>query len=235
MNQRKTNNTLWYSLGLAALVLVAFLGSVAGPALARYRTQEKLAITFQIRPPAKVCLGTMQIPEATEAAEGSETSQLTEEEPDAVFVPDAIPAWTEVEGEKLQLRLAIANGTSETDFSEKGQYVKFRLFGSLGLWSGGETPKITVLATYGSEVVELQGKVTYVDDGSVLFSTHGNGWIYTFHIPSEAPETEMEEEHTWLLPGGDFRYVDLLITMDSGDVNHSSLLQPQIISELITQ
>ncbi len=235
MNQRKTNNTLWYSIGLAALLCVAFLGSIAGPALARYRTEEKVSVTFQIRPPAQVYLGMMQISENTETESAEATdpeaaaAAATEEEPTEVFVPNMKPEWTEIGEDLLQLRLVIANGKSDTDFSEKGQNVKFRMFGSLGLWSGTETPKITVQATHGSEVVELEGKVTFVDEASVLFSTHGNGWIYTFHIP------EAEAEYTWMLPGGDFNYVDLLLTMDSSDVNNSSLLQPQIISELIAQ
>lgn len=223
MNQRKTNNTLWYSLGLAVLLCIAFLVSTTGTALARYRSEQKVPLTFQVRVPARICLGTMETRVVAEETE--ETEAMTEE----IFVPNVKPEWLEVEEDMHQLRLVVANGTSDADFSEKGQRVRLRLFGSLGVWSGSETAKITVRTGTEPEILELEGTVTYIDEQSPLYATYGYGWVYTFQIP------ETEEEYVWILPGGSFRYVDLTVVMDGNAVSDSALLQPQIISELITE
>lgn len=223
MNQQQTNNTLWYSLGLAALLCIAFLVGITGTALARYRSEQRVPATFQVRVPARIYLGTMETRVLEEGTE--DTEPVTQE----VFAPNTKPGWAKAEGGLQQLRMVIANGTSDTDFSEKGQHVRLRLFGSLGMWTGSEAVNITVHVNGDSQMPELEGEVSYVDEGSVLFSTSGNGWVYTFHLP------ESEEEYVWTLPGGKFNCLDLVITMDGEAVRDDSLLQPQIISELITE
>lgn len=279
MNQRKTNNTLWYSLGLAAVLSICLLVSAAGTTLARYRQEEKTALTIQVRPTSQIYMGTMRLVPKVEpdtATTPTETTASTDPaaeetpEPDAqtemveIFDPAAKPEWINAGADTMQMRLIVANGTSDTDFSKETQRVKLQLVGTLGLWNGTEAAAISVqvpAADLGTEktdpvaettvpaaeatvpvettapeqtgdsgdMAELEAAVTYIEEGSLLYSTYGNGWLYTFLLP------DGETEYIWTLPGGKFSYIDLMITMNCATVSNPSFLQPRIISELITE
>lgn len=152
MNQRKPNRIVWYSLGLVLLLSVAFLVTSTGTAFARYRTERSAKVTFEVREPEQICLGTLAL--------------------DGSFRKSA-PAWNTT-GEIPQLNLTIANGTSDTACSPRDQAVSLRLVGSLGL----ETAPMYL--TLPGEETKITATITPITEGTALYHTHGAGWIYTF-------------------------------------------------------
>lgn len=214
MNQRKTNNTLWYSLGLAMLLCAAFLVSATGTTLARYRAERKATITFQVRPPAQTSLGVVRTLSDEEAAEAG-VPVGTE-----IFDPSIQPQWETVD-ETLQLNLAVANGISAEDFSEKEQTVRLQMIATLG----AAASDVYLRLPSGEPI---KAAVSAIEAGSTLYATHGAGWLYTF-LDAEGNEL------TWTLPGGTFAYLKFTLTMKSAERSSDSLLQPQVIAELVTQ
>lgn len=259
MNQHKTNNNLWYSLGLVAVLCICLLVTAAGTALARYRQEEKTLITVNVRPNSQIYMGSMRlvpkesldpVSDSTETA--APEAETTETEMVEVFDPTIKPTWKSVGADTMQMRLVVANGTSEADFSQEAQQVKLQFIGTLGLWNGTEPANISVQVSAADlkqpqtdlteettvpeettaidevALADLQGTVTYIEEGSLLYSTYGNGWVYTFLLP------DTETEYSWTLPGGKFSYIDLMITMNCTAVGNPSFLQPRIISDLVT-
>lgn len=223
MNQRKPNKSLWYSLGLAVLLCAAFLVVATGTTLARYRTEREAEITFEVRAPAQICLGTVRTITAEEATEDLKAD--TE-----VFDPTVEPAWETVE-DVPQITFAVANGTSTTDFSNRDQKLQLRLIGTLGVWTGTQPASMHLLlpAEDGSDTVnKIQATVTPIAEGTVLHQTHGDGWIYTFQDANE-------EELSWTLPGGELSYISLTVTMEGAVLSDPSLLQLQMIADLISE
>lgn len=220
MNQRKWNKKPWYSLGLALLLCAAALVTATGTALARYRAERDQFLTFEVRSPAQISLGVMQ----TVTAEDGTTSE--------VFDPKGALTWeTETEDERFFLKLAIANGLSETTFSAKKQNVRLRLIASAGI---AEETTITLRIppqTAEEQPREIQAVVTPIEEGTSLYVSHGLGYIYTFHEQEEESE-EPGEEVTWQLPGGSFACIPLIIVMEGALPEHISLLQPQVVAEL---
>lgn len=223
MNQRKTNSSLWYSLGLALLLCIAFLVVATGTTLARYRAERVAKVNFEVRPPEQISMGLVRTVTAQEA-----TAELPEGT--VIFDPSIVPQWQTVEG-VTQLSLSIANGISETEFSAGDQSVRFRLIGSLGLWNGAETAKVFLLlpAENGSDTVnKIQATVTPITEGTALYNTYGDGWIYTF-------QDAEGEELSWTLAGGALSYISLTVTIEDASLTDSVMLQPQVIGEVISE
>lgn len=223
MNRWKLNRFLWCSMGLVMLLCMAIVVYSTGTTYARYRTEREEKITFEVREAERVALGTMKpvVPEETEG-----TGQ---EAPASVFTQTDTLIWETV-NDKAYLNFTVANGATETSFSENDQTIKIRIIGTLGLWTGMETVKLYLQipsATDPEQTEIIQAAVAPIAEGSALYHTHGPGWIYSF-LNAE------EEELTWTLTGGAFSSVDLTIFMDGPAPQEDAALQPLIIAEAIT-
>ena len=197
MNQRKPNRIVWYSLALVLLLCAAFLVTSTGTAFARYRTERSAKVTFEVREPEQICLGTLAL--------------------DGTFRTSP-PAWTTGD-DTPRLNLAVANGTSADDCSQRDQTVSLRLIGSLGIDTA------PMYLTLPGEETQVTATITPITEGTALYHTHGAGWIYTFL-------DEEGEELTWTLPGGELSYVSLTVTMDALPET-LSLIQPMVTGKTI--
>lgn len=220
MNQKKTNSVLWYFLGLAVLLCIAALAASTGTAFARYRTERSADITFEVRALPQASIGIWQTGSQEEeiAAQQAETKQ---------FQSMQFLEWETVDG-GARLNLTIANGVSDTVFAQEDMKVTLRLLGTLGLWTGEEAAKLNLYFPSQDESGEtemMQAAVSPIVEGTPLYHTHGPGWIYTFQ--------ETDGELSWTLPGGQFSYVDLMITVEGAVLMESAALQPQVSAEII--
>lgn len=209
MNQRKPNK--WYFLGLAVLLCGAALVSATGTAFARYQTTQRQQATFQVRPPAQVQMGTLTL---TSGEEMEETFDTT-----------AQPTWQQQTDGTWQLALTVANGTSQEDHSTVDQTVKLRVIGS----AGAGNAKLTIHSSAEEETVTYSSQATQITSGSTLYTTNGAGWLYTFVTE------EKKEEVSWVLSGKNFSHLTFTITMQGAELTSDSLLQPQIVANLVNQ
>lgn len=225
MEQRKKNSSPWRLFGLAALLCAAAVAIAAAPAMARYRTEREMGITFEVRSPAQICLGTVGVV-MVEDPEGKEPPQEKE-----VFNPDAKPEW-ETSEDTWKLELAVANGLSEEEFSKEDQSVQLQLLGTLGLWTDTNGAAEICLRlpseAEGEAYTEVQAVVSAIEENTALYNTHGDGWIYRF-------EDAQGQELTWTLPGGVLSYIQLTVVMKNAAPSNISLLQPQIIANLVKE
>lgn len=222
MNQRKPNNSLWYSLGLAVLLMAGCLVAFTGSSLARYRAEREKTIQFTVRVPDQVYLGTMQTV-TDEDTDASGEGTLT-------FVSSAGASWETVNG-VAQMEFAVANGASEEEFAAMDQQIRIRLMGSLGLWTGTETAKVKLLLPAPTEedpenCEEIAADVTRISKESPLYKVFGDGWVFTF------PD-EKGEERVWTLEGGEFSYISMKIIVEDVALTEASLLQLQVTGETV--
>lgn len=215
MNQRNKKHSLWYSLGLGVLLCIAVLVVSTGTAFARYRTERDKSITFVPRTQDHVLMGVLHTVTAEEATGEIKAGDVILQQKDTLVCED-------VDG-GARLTLAIANGTSASDCSERSLKVRLRLAASLSFWDG-EKPVNLYLAVPSAEDPEttesLLAVPVAIEKGTALYRTFGAGWVYTFQ--GEAGEL------TWNLPGGAFSPVELDITIRGATSEEASLLQPQI-------
>ena len=216
MKRWKLNISSWYSLGLTALLVISCLVVSTGMAWARYRTEETESIYFKAREPVSVYLGKVEYGEGN-AAEGK-------------FVQTNEGSWELNENGQLQLRFAVANGTSEAAFEERNQEVYVRIVGSLGIQTVADN--ISLKLTYPNEenpdtLNVVKATAVRIDPNSTLYSTYGDGWVFTFR--------EEGEELTWTLEGGELSYIEMDLTVEGGTLADTSLLQLQIASRYIKE
>lgn len=216
MKRWKLNISSWYSLGLTALLVISCLVVSTGMAWARYRTEETESIYFKAREPVSVYLGKVEYGEGN-AAEGK-------------FVQTNEGSWELNEDGQLQLRFAVANGTSEAAFEERNQEVYVRIVGSLGIQTVADN--ISLKLTYPNEENPdtpnvVKATAVRIDPNSTLYSTYGDGWVFTFR--------EEGEELTWTLEGGELSYIEMDLTVEGGTMADTSLLQLQIASRYIKE
>ncbi len=207
MNQRKQNRTLALAAALLPILLLGILVASTGGALARYRADKKASITLEVRPLDQVYLGQM----------------VTAEDGKVSFDPTAPGVWKTVDG-KQQLEFTIANGTAADAFSQENQRVHLRLIGTLGIWDGSEKMKLTL--EYPSEedpgkTETCIAKVTRIREGSPMYTTFGDGWVFAFFI-------EDGEELNWLLEGGALNTVTMKLWLEGAALDEAGLLQLQI-------
>lgn len=217
MNQRKPNSRTWYLLGFTALLCIVLLVTATGTAFARYRAEREAEIKFKVRVPDQVHLGTVTT--VTEPTSGA---------PGEVFTPDTQLAW-ETKNGVTQLRFAVANGNSETDFSARDQRVRLRMIGTLGVWDGTQTTQLSLMLPAleeGGEDRIVTATVTPFIEGTALQLTYGDGWLYTFL-------DEEGEEVYWELPGGELSYVTLTVAATGEVPENLNLLQPYVMAEAI--
>ena len=209
MNQRTPNRIVWYSLVLILVLCIGFGAISAGTAFARYRTELEKSVTFEVQEPEQISLGTLE---------------------DKTFTTKE-PVWEKVEIETepgktktiLQMELAMANGTSDTVFSQQDQRVSLRLLGSVGLWDG-EAP--VVISLLQGKEPSIQATATPIAEGTALYHSFGAGWIFTFQ------DTE-GEELSWNLPGGQFNYVRMTVTIENAVTTADSLIQTLVVGKVI--
>ena len=195
---------MWYSLVLIMVLCVGSLVMATGTTYARYRSELRRDVTFEVREPEQVCLGTPD-------EKGS-------------FSVEA-PQWKQQAEGVSRMDLALANGTSDTDFSRQDQWVYLRLVGSAGLWTGQSVAKITLIQEDGTEIT---AKATPITEGTAMYHTYGAGWIFTF-------ENEEGEELYWTLSGGELSFVSLAVTIDSEELITDSLLRTLVIGKVTGQ
>lgn len=211
MNQRKPNK--WYFLGLAVLLCGAALVSATGTAFARYQTTQRKEATFQVRPPVQVQMGSLTL----NSGEGEENTET--------FDTTAQPTWQQQTDGTWQLTLTVANGTSEEDHATADQTVKLRVIGS----AGAGNAQMTIHCSAEEDTVTYSSQVTQITSESTLYTTNGAGWLYTF-VTGEGKE---RTEAFWTLSGKKFTYLTFTITMEGENLTADSLLQPQIVGNLV--
>lgn len=155
MNHRNTNRIALYSLVLLLILCAGVLVMSTGTAYARYRSQKDADITFEVRAPEQVCLG----------SPGKNNTFSTEQ-----------PKWTTVEG-ITRMDLAVANGTSKENFALHDQKVFLRFLGSAGLWNGESAARISLV---GKDGTLIPATATPISEGTALYHSFGAGWIYSF-------------------------------------------------------
>ena len=240
MNQRKPNRSLWYSLGLASLLCIAFLVTATGPALARYRSEREVQLTYEVRPPERIALGTLRPATADEATEDRK-------EGDLIFDASILPEWETVDG-GMQMDLVVANGVSDTVYSARDQKLTVRLVGTVGLPAPNQTQTsedpeaaaetqtaenpftVTLVLppeSAGGTPTKLQAVQTPIIPGTPLYTTVGEGWIFTF-------VNEEGVEPFWMLPGGKWNWVTITLTMQ-GEAAEAAMLSYQVMAEVIDE
>lgn len=210
MNHLKKNSTLWYSLGLVLLLFAAFAVISTGPAFARYRTEIGKNVTFEVREPEQIVLGTVE-----KDLDGSQK-----------FISSVKPVW-ETEDGVTSLTMAVANGTNENRFAKADQKIKIRMIGSLGLWSEDSETADVILSAEGLEN-SVKATVSLIAMDTAVYHTNGEGWVFGFY-------DENGEELSWILEGGEHSFAVLEITVEASAISNPSLLQPQIVAEIITE
>lgn len=225
MKQSKPNRMRWYCLGLTALLSIAFLVAATGTTLARYRAQREEEIQISVRQPEQIHLGTVNILTDEEPATGEDAPEVTEQ-----FVATTDLTWETQEG-VAQLKFAVANGTTQTDYSARTQQFQLRMIGTLGIWTESQIPilKLTLFPEEGGEQeVTFTATATPIPAGAALHRVYGDGWIYTFL-------DENGEEVCWQLPGGSLSYLSMTVTAEGELPQTLSLLQPQVIAETVRE
>lgn len=222
MSNPKMNNTRWHVQGLVVLMCILLPVLATGTAEARYRAEKTAEIQFQIWEPAQIYLGTLS---GTTETEGEGTAATPEE---LTFHPDGELTWTESLG-TYSMELAVANGSSETDFSEKDQQFRLQMIGSIGLGTETEFPliELKVPSEENPETIEtFQGKASKIEKGTLLYHSMGSGWIIRF-------QNAEGNEPLWTLKGGTLSYKGFTITVENAKRESDILLQPQVEAKVI--
>lgn len=213
MNQTQRNKTLWYSLMLAALLMIGCVAGLTGTSLARYRKAREETIQYTVRVPERIYLGEILV---------------SPEDDKESFVQNSQPRWESVDG-VTQMAFAVANGSSGKQFAEDDQQVRIRLIGSLGLWDGTKTAAITLNVPQEEDPTQfeqIEAVAIPIQKESPLHMTFGDGWVFTF-------QDEEGEELSWTLEGGTFSCIEMTIIVENLALGDTSLLQLQVSGEPI--
>lgn len=230
MDREKKNSSLRYMLVLALLLCLGFAVIATGTAFGRYRTSSEGSAAFEVRGTESIYLGTIS----------------EDEGGNKVFSPlseDDELSWTDQGGKKAILKIAVSNAEQETGetkvnpvFPENDLRIKIRLISDLGLTTGTEKDdsgknvpvsaevKMTAVPKGALEGSTVTAAAERIQNGSKLFYSGGDGWVYSFH--------EDGKEMLWDLKGGEFSYLELTIEVDVSKIAEGSWrLSPQIIIE----
>lgn len=205
---RQKNSLLRHLLCLALLLCMAALVIATGTAYARYRTDAKAELLFEIRKPAELVIGTVI------NVDGNEE-----------FNPEGIQEW-KIEGNTATLEIAVSNGSSGN--SVKDQEIRFRLIGGLGLSVGEGTAEVTLKITEdGSEKI-FYAEAEKILENTALHFEHGDGWVFTFF-------DENGKEFSRILEGGKSSYIKMSIIVDTTEIDKENplLIEPQFVAETI--
>lgn len=208
MKIQKVNKRI---LLLALILFIGFLMVTLGTTYARYLEEQRMGLVYEMQEPSKILMGIQE---------------------DDVFSQVQELEWI-VEGETATLQFAVANGTSDTEYSPRDQILTLSMIGSLGIINNGELPTVSVVLTpEGSEeeIKTLEGQATAIKKGSALYHSYGSGWIYRFYEDT----LEGPKELTWELPGGELSYVTFKVQVNGEILERFSILQPLVTAELIS-
>lgn len=211
--RHKLNKQRMYLL-LSLFLCIGCLTAATGTAFARYQSEQEEKLLFEVRRPETIMLGTIQ---------GNEFIPLNASQ-NLEWVIDQ-------ETKIASLTFAVANGTDKENYSLKDQEVKLRMYGSLSLAEEGMPPELSV--TYidkklngDEEERVVQGEISYLVEGTVLYHTYGPGFIYTFY-----ENEENKEELSWTLSGGELSCINLKIQTTGAVSGVLGPLQPLITAE----
>lgn len=193
------------NLSMVLLVTVLLLTAVlaVGPGLARFQAEESQPLVFVPAAPGKVYLGTMATPDESNVSG---------------FDPQEMNHWETVDG-GLQLPFTVANGASGESKTLQTQSFTVQLIGSLGLGNPLPDVELHVMEPEGQQV--YRGMPTQIAQGSPLYQTYGDGWVFRFY-------DEAGKERTWQLQGERFSAVEMALTLVGGELTEMCLLQPVI-------
>lgn len=206
MGRRKMNMFPWLA-GLAAGLTALSLIVGVGHSYARYKESRSESIFYTPGQPAQIYLGQM----------------VAGEEGKILFDSRVQSDWETLEG-KHQLSFAVANGPSQEDFAQQNQQVQIRLAGTLGVWDGQQTVNMTMAVSQQIaeeqtlQTTEYLGQASRIQPESPLYSTFGDGWVFTF-------VDEEGQEGQWLLDGGTLTNLQITITIEGVGLTDPSLLQ----------
>lgn len=218
MKQQKQHRRNKQAARLALLGLLLAIGIVSlsvGNAWARYQEIQREQVTFQVREPDQVLLGTIQ--EEVFLPVDEQTNPLV---------------WHTVE-HGVSLEFAVANGSSKTLYSAGDQVFRLSMFGSLGVAKDGVPLEVSVTyAVPGEEETYkmVWATATAIGKGTALNHSYGDGWLYRFYEETADGMREL----TWELPGGSLNYVTLTVLANGTFSDELSLLQPLVSAETIT-
>lgn len=207
---RQHKRGYYLSVLLLLLLLFGLLFVSVGKTFARYRDEREQDVTFQVRQPEKVLLGTVT---------------------NDVFAQTDYLQWV-IKNEVAQLEFAVANGASNESYSARDQIMRLRMVGSLGISKDGTIPELSI--TYvpqrgNGKAVTVTAVATAIVEGTALYHYFGPGWLYSFYESTD----EGERELTWKLSGGKLSCIEFIITTEGLFSEHFSLLQPVVSAETI--
>lgn len=127
--------------------------------------------------------------------------------------------WTDT-GETLQLSFAVGNGANSGSYTNANQSVRLCLLASLGAWQA-DSDTVVYLTVEGQT---YSATAQRIQEGSALHAQFGDGWVFRF-------QDDSGKEPAWVLPGGQFGYISMLLEMESAAITDTSLLQLQVVAE----
>lgn len=188
------------------MICVGLLAASVGITYARYQREYQEGVVFTTRDSDAVCMGIMQ-----------------EEQ----FVRVSQLEWRAEDGYSM-LNFAIANGTSETDYSDTDQRVTLCMVGSLGLLKDGELPVVSVFyKTQEGSYQNILAEASPIEKGTALYHTYGEGWLYRFYDPFSEDKKEM----SWEFSGGAFSCLAMTVKAEGEPSEGLNFLQPLITAD----
>lgn len=118
-----------------------------------------------------------------------------------------------------QLSFAVANGTGSEDYADYTQHIHLQVVVSRGSWNAEAPLRLTVGGrTY-------IAAATPITQGSALHTQFGDGWLIRF-VDSNG------DEYTGQLPGENFDYIAMQLSVSADAITDTSLLQLRLTSEV---
>lgn len=118
-----------------------------------------------------------------------------------------------------QLSFAVANGTGREDYADYTQHIHLQVVVSRGSWNAEAPLRLTVGGrTY-------IAAATPITQGSALHTQFGDGWLIRF-VDSNG------DEYTGQLPGENFVYIAMQLSVSADAITDTSLLQLRLTSEV---
>ena len=257
MKLRKLNKTPWLSLCLVAMLVLGCLVMAVGPALARYRVDNRGTEDIQARPLEQIYLGQMvkvetdlvsalanfmeetDESEPTENTETPEIAQLSEEPEERMFDHESRSAWQRVDGVS-RLDFAVANGklvtvkdettgaeVTEPQFAQGDQQVMLQLVGSLGVWNGQDEFVLTLKAPSRVKLGEFEEITATVQRIDPESLLYRNFGDGWIFTFLD----EKGEPLSWTLEGGKFSVLELQLTLQGVIPDDMSRLLLQITGD----
>lgn len=253
MNPEKPGVLPWSSLGLAAVMLVACLVGAVGIATARYRAEQQAGAYFQPQAPVQVYLGQLRPDETTQTYTfdtAQQSWQPVETEDSRYYqLSFAIsngPTVDSFQEFSQQVRIRLVGSVGLWDMDEEVPVVlKLRVPKPVEepeptdptettAPTTATDPTGTTAPTDATEPEpteppydEYTATVTRIVQGTSLYNSFGDGWVFRF-------TDENGRELTWELEGGQFSCITLELILEGSDPAVTTLLQLQIIGDKVT-